>query len=500
MLLFFMSFSIASFGQKNSNTHKVKKGETLYSISKQHGITVEQLVNANPDSKDGLKTGNLLQIPDSSVQVKSENASKYLTHKVVAGETLYAISKKYDISIQTILVENPEIIDGLVIGRELRIPTLDPKTPTLVDSALMKKDVKKSASGKVHAALFLPLFVSDNFTDTSDIYRPSIVQHSKSPLEFYQGVLLACDSLTKSGMEIELTVIDTRNDSTKIKQSAGKLKNQSWDLMIGPLQSNDLPYVLKIANDKKIPLITPYSVPRSVVSNSPYLITSSASVQTQCEQMAAYLMKKYKNENIFFISTGLPKEVELIQSFKNKLGAGVTYPEIVYPKQGMVEIKQLLKAKTKDILIVCSSDESKVNNLLTSLKALKDSSLIVIGMPTWESFQSLDYLILQNLNVHGFNTIWIDRKNEETIKFRKKYRAFYNSEPSEFAYQGYDLALHFLNAETSKESNLTKYALGMEQQALHTRFVFKKSGENGGSENSYITIYQYKNLELKVCE
>lgn len=123
---------IESQGSTNSEsnfdivkTHRVLKGETLWGISKDNGLTVEQLVNANSDILRGiLQIGQLLKIP-STIYGKSKGSETYLVQR---GDTKYGLSKKYDVTIDQLEKENPHIVRMLMAGHTITIP----KNPSLV--------------------------------------------------------------------------------------------------------------------------------------------------------------------------------------------------------------------------------------------------------------------------------------------------------------------------------------------------------------------------------
>ncbi len=110
--------------------HIVAKGETLYSLSKLYGVSIDDLVAENPALKDGLKTGQTLKIPTSAERVvvaapaKSEKRKKgkFLTHTVAKGETLYSISRKYSVPVETLIADNDNIAPAHVaVGQTLYV-------------------------------------------------------------------------------------------------------------------------------------------------------------------------------------------------------------------------------------------------------------------------------------------------------------------------------------------------------------------------------------------
>jgi LysM repeat protein len=106
--------------------HVVKKGETVYSISRAYGISEIELTQQNPSALYGVKENQSLKIPvvESLVtNVVAHDETKYTYHKLGPGDTIYSLSKKYDVSEDQIISSNPNLdIYNLSVGTEIAIP------------------------------------------------------------------------------------------------------------------------------------------------------------------------------------------------------------------------------------------------------------------------------------------------------------------------------------------------------------------------------------------
>lgn len=112
---------------KNSThqkTHTVAAKETLFGLSKQYNISTEALQNANQDLlAGGLQIGQVLVIPDANTPVKNQNTSNRTAHEVVAKESLFSIARQYNVSVQDLENLNKELlVGGLQIGQTILIP------------------------------------------------------------------------------------------------------------------------------------------------------------------------------------------------------------------------------------------------------------------------------------------------------------------------------------------------------------------------------------------
>ena len=106
--------------------YTVVQGDTLYSLSKRYGVTIDQMTAANPLLAEGLKAGQTIKIPHagSAKKAKSEKISKrqFRTHTVHKGETLYSIARQYEISVATLMEDNADVDPAhLVVGQVLHI-------------------------------------------------------------------------------------------------------------------------------------------------------------------------------------------------------------------------------------------------------------------------------------------------------------------------------------------------------------------------------------------
>ncbi len=100
-----------------SNYYVVQKGDTLWSIAKKYGTTIDKLKELNKLSTNVLKIGQTLTVP-----VKENNVDKYITYKVVSGDTLWDIAKKYNTTVDTLMSVNNLKNSNLQINQQLFIP------------------------------------------------------------------------------------------------------------------------------------------------------------------------------------------------------------------------------------------------------------------------------------------------------------------------------------------------------------------------------------------
>lgn len=135
-----MGFSSAEgHAQDQYRSHRVQQGETVYSISKKYNVSEEAIYRLNPDAKGGIGSNSILIIPSEAVISAGTTPVDFKKHKVRRKETLFSISQKYGLTVDDIKKYNKHLYSkGLKKGEKLQIPILPKKTinPTeeVVDS------------------------------------------------------------------------------------------------------------------------------------------------------------------------------------------------------------------------------------------------------------------------------------------------------------------------------------------------------------------------------
>jgi LysM repeat protein/ABC-type branched-subunit amino acid transport system substrate-binding protein len=131
VLFFVLAFAKADYlTAQNYQQHTVVKGETLSSISSKYNIAPSELLNLNPDLKNGVKQGAVVLIPADSKLLTQRKVERYKTHKVRRKETLFSLAKEYGVTVLDIKEANKELYNtALKRGERIRIPVFAAPKP-----------------------------------------------------------------------------------------------------------------------------------------------------------------------------------------------------------------------------------------------------------------------------------------------------------------------------------------------------------------------------------
>lgn len=522
--------------------HRVEQGQTLFSLSQSYQVKIEEIVALNPGVDEVLRVGDNLRIPRRGFAPQKEgfppDDDRFHYHKVEKGETLYSLSKRYNVSIRDIRRANRKLIWGLKAGEFISIPKIpdfydeDEKTPDLIaDTLQIEKPVFDSLGfyelapdpkclefdyfkdGRTfHVALFLPLFLSRNFPQETisdettasgrvvSLTDAEVFSQTLPYLEFYEGARIAIDSLRKAGLSVNLYVWDSERNGNKLREILNSWEFRDIDLIVGPFFPEEVAIVSNYARQNQIPIVTPVSTQKDFLLGNPYLYQVTPSVLAELEQSSLFLTD-FPANNFVIIHKNDPDEIENVQrmkdylfrhfSMKNEFNQ-VVIKEIIANDSLPVNIEQSLNRGNDNFVVMVSKNQAFITDIVNRLNILSNTySISLFGMYDWQRYTNLDIEYFHNLTLHYSAPSYVDYSKPEVKKFLKEFRKLYKAEPSEYGFLGFDVFYYFLNALKSFGPDFTTCLPYMKIGLVHGDFMFRKMNEEGGFENHGLSIIRF---------
>ena len=517
-----------NINSSNYLTYKVQAKNTLYSIAKEYDVEIKDIVLANPELQNGLKVGMELRIPLAKLRKQEEKPSlvqysimdKYETHLVKPKETLYSLSKKYDVKIDSILLMNNGLVEGLKVGQEIILPILKKDASSglpfgVSDLEFDSSKIKK----KYHIALLLPFYLDkiQEPTDSTDYefleHEQLLFRHAKYGIELYEGFMLALDSIRNNGLSAELHIFDAANDTAKIQEIISKPVMKKMDLIIGPLFYNEFMIAANFAKKHKINIVSPVKQSNKILLGNNYVSKVISSDPILVQSLAEFVEDSLKNENVVVVYSDNLKERINLEQFnaafesarsKSRDSAFFRKP-IIFEWENNESIKSLKSkllpdstSQKENYIVVLSDNQAMVTQLLTSLNSVHHQyNIHVIGREDWEDYGNLDVDYLHNLNVHLVLPEFIDESDDKTIAFKNKFYDTYQCLPGKFAYLGYDVGFYYLSLLNRYGNNINYKFAEHKITMLGRNFNFIKTGIESGYENHSYNLVKYEDYQIK---
>ena len=319
--------------------------------------------------------------------------------------------------------------------------------------------------GKVEMALLLPFNAGGAASETN--------------MDFYSGVLLALRDLEAEGVKTTLNVFDTQEGLP----SSGELDKN--DFILGPVSPKDLTSVLEITGGR-IPVISPLDQrAASLADTHSGFIQAPSGASNQYSSLAAWAAEEAgKGDKVILVTEKTSGAAAPATGIREALQEqGVAFEGLSWTlSEGHSLPASLSAAVTSDgvnRIIVASEKEAFVGDVLRNLGLLQGRGyeIVMYAPAKVRNFETVDGSGYHQCELHICPSYFADYSSPEVQSFVRAYRTFCRTEPSQFAFQGYDLARYFAGLCAKFGQRWTR-VLGRETgTGLHTDFRFEKAGD-----------------------
>jgi len=513
--------------------YTVKKQETLYGISKQFNITVEDILNANP-GMEVLQEGMEIKIPKNKSVAKTSipDPSAEKTTKpdvdtdeilVKTGETLYSISKANNVTVDELIDLNPQLSGGLKAGMVIKLHKSTEETEPVpltgtenskVSGPMPAGDCYKAANLNTiyNIALLLP-FAFDEATSALDAPvedDPSSYENFNY-MQFYAGFMLAADSLEKCGLQAKIHVLDADklNDTMVIRQALRKPGMDKMDLLVGPMYGSSFTIASRFARKNEIPIVNPLSRRENITSGNPFVIKAQVAGAGVSAKLISFINKNYPGANVIAVQNDKKELKQMAEAFTSGLKSDIdghiftgTLQQSVFSTDQIAGVTKKLKDGVKNIVILFSNNKTAVPNFVSLLNtSSKTQDIILVGMDEWAGLE-LETEFLIKLNYHQVSSDYIDYESEATIQFINRFRNKYGAVAlaSKHAFLGYDIGWYFLSSLMWYGDNCISCLPGNKGNGLQYDFDFRSTKPGDGFQNMNVDILKLQDYKMVLVE
>ena len=483
-------------------THLVLAKETKWRLAYQYGTTIAALEQLNPTIKEGLKIGQTIKVPKAKIPKRvPEKDSLFNYYMVLPKEGYYRIEKKLGVPKKVLDSLNPELIEkGLQEGMVLKVPgDLSGDLKVSDDLLLERINLLDSISEAkpIEIALMLPFRASELNLDSLHLVRPVLESRNLYTIafDFYMGARMAAEKATTIGIPVELSVIDTENNKSKILEEVSSKDWRKTDAIIGPIIPSNFDYVSNLKAIENIPKVSPLST--NEVRKSKAIFQTQTRKSTYRKKMLAYLERKLDStQNIVIVADSLsrPMETELLNRFPTAIQLrpeeeGYLMPELV---------DSLLVDSLPNKVILETSSFPLIGSVLSQMNAQNTDERSVQVFTTYRNnLYDKANLSLEMLGAVQFtypsNTIL---KTADTFsEFQLDFIDRFGKPPSKEATRAYDVTLDVLLRVAYSGSLKKSLEIG---ETFYNQNCFSYTlDQNNSYVNEAVLILQHEGYEVK---
>ena len=552
-------------GGKVCYSHIVMERQTLYSISKAYGVSVEDIYRFNPTLKEtGLKKNSIIIIPSEDAlkddkeirkagqsdtqpeqeEVAKEPAAGKAQQAVMTGrgkserkaaldsltkatpseqakgqtihvrkwyEDLDMIAQMYGVSVEAIMTANNLSGRKLSNRQRLIIPAKEVATAAkpevqevVTPEAKIQEDTLTTPQGQeeetptqwylfpkneVHATVLLPLTNAEG-------------EPNRNNMDFYSGILLAVRDLGGEGVNTTLSVYDIADPDTPVT----KEDVEDSDLIIGPVTTADLTRLFQTSSHLSN-VISPLD-PRAekLVREHPGMVQVPAPHKSQYEDAVKWIREEMgAADKVFMVYEKGARINESVRTMKEVMdSSGLDYTPFSYSilegRDVLEPLKGIMTAEGANRVFIASESEAFVNDVIRNLNLmlLENFEIVLYASSKIRSFDTIEVDHFHKTSMHVSLSYYIDYEDQAVKDFLLKYRALYNTEPTQFAFQGYDVAHYFINLCNKYGKRWPEKLEESEKAMLQSTFKCIKQGTGGYVNTGVRRIIYDKNWSVKL--
>ena len=484
---------------------------TLYSLGKKFDIDPNEIVRLNPviAENSGLKEGMVIRIPEKKITTGEVNTDNYIFYEVKPKQNEFRLTRKFGMSWTEILQLNPDLKDGLKAGMILKLPK-NQKGDFEIRNALVLDKINLLDSINVYnkpKLLFLLPFRLDKIDVNSSVDTKKIIQKRtdiKLSLGFYSGALIAIDSIAKLGVSVDVKTFDNQLSLDKTKEILSNEKLSDISAIIGPLDEPSLREVAIRASSFQVPILAPITSKTDVSLKNVFFSYTSDTVLR--EHILNHVFEKRTNQNIIIIADFKNTNAKdiILSKFPEAKIAEVLEEE----KNIGVNRKKLgeLLSEDTDNWVFVESDNFKLISSVTSILNSFNNSLldpekskekVVIKMFTTNKNKGFDNDVISGSHLSKLNFTYPSVYREvSNNSFVKSYRKRFGDTPDKYAVRGFDMTYDLLLKLAYKNNLVEVSQLIGETEYSGSKFFYEKDFTSGFfNQASYIMTYDQMRLK-----
>lgn len=418
-----------------------------------------------------------------------------MMHKVKRKETIFGIAKKYDLTVDDIIRANPEMSKlgyELKKGDVIRIPFSKPvelstAAPTQVQPAAeatnkTADDVRQRA---IRVGVMLPLH--------------NINGDGKRMVEYYRGILMACDSLKQSGISVDIHAWNAAEDCDIHKILSDKAASQC-DIIFGPLYSKQMQAMSDFVDRYDIRLVIPFSI------NAPQLLTNRNIFQIWQsptninEATIVRYLEKFKEYHPVFIDCNDSTSKKGVFTFglrRQLEGRNIEY-SITNLKSGEDAFSKAFSRTKKNIVILNTGRSpelgvafAKINGMVFNNPSL---DITMFGYTEWLMYTRTHLDNFYKYNTYIPSVFYYNPLTSQTQRMEQKFRWNFHADMQQslprFALTGFDHAYFFLKGLHKYGKSFNGAAGMFGYPPVQTPLLFERMG-NGGLQNHSLLFVHY---------
>jgi LysM repeat protein/ABC-type branched-subunit amino acid transport system substrate-binding protein len=478
----------------------VQPSEGMYRIAAKYGIKTDSLKKLNPNLKD-LKPGMILNVPLKITSFKENkktdkliNAHPFVEYIIPEKMGMYSLKKIAGMSEDSLILMNPALKNGLKKGMTVMIT--NPNYNALIALKTEPSGIANLIDSltnfkRQRLAIMLPFSLQKIDETTVDKDHLKADKTMRIALDFYSGLKIAIDSAHALGIPVDYDIFDTQKNLQTTKRILETTDFSNYDVVIGPLVSDNVVETAKSLRYINIPVISPLTnADKSVYNN---LFQARPHDDILKAQLKEYLVAYAAGKHVIIITDN--NNLKLKKEFTTLLPeATLLIPDIEKNYITNLNCIKLLKPDVENVVVLATNNEGLLKVAVSSYSAkVTVSNITMFGLENYEKME------LSNTKLARLHYIFprMFKESNHTNSFIHSYYATHHITPNAFATRGFDVTLDIILRQASA-SNLYDSALKNGPTVMtENKFDYTKKLLSGFYNDAIYLLQYQEDLTIK---
>lgn len=346
--------------------------------------------------------------------------------------------------------------------------------------------------------ILMPLNLDVLVQDNKPVYKTP-PQHAVPAINFYEGVKLAVEALNKQEHKLDIHIHDISSRNKGIRRFIDDPGFQQTDLIIGYVQSSEIPELAIFAKNHQINFLSVLSPSDAGIIDNPYFLLVQPTLTTHTQKLVDYALNKHPlNPKYLFYLDDTPVQKESLNQLEKSLNQE-EYIEIdcaksIFNKDSLVTIFDSTRTNIIFINILSTTIASSVLKELSGLTS--NYRFEVYGMPSWKTLNGINTKdSFPGLEIYYTSPFYYELNSRPGKELSETYKKQYGPEPSEMVFRGFE-SLYWMADLLKKYGNRFNDHIHDVRAVPFTRYTISPTWNEKNDflymENKNLYIFHYK--------
>lgn len=320
-------------------------------------------------------------------------------------------------------------------------------------------------------------------------------------VEFYQGILMAVDSLRHEGLNVEIQAIHCGSTAEQMDSVLAVNRLADCNVVFGPLDAAQVPALADYCDLHNVRLVVPFSTSSiQTIGHPRYYQATQLQTEVQAEA-AALLTNIFGKSNYIFVNANEDNLTgqNLIKLLKDQLANMKATSHELTLNADSTAYEKAMSMTTSNVVVLNSSSLRSLNVLLPQLESIQRQhpycEITLFGYPDWQTYTSQRLADFYKFNTYIYTSFFRNPLEQRTSTFERQFMHWFGRPMVQtfprYGMMGFDLAYYFLRGLQIFGNELEQHHVDISTNPFQHPLRFEHGSAKNGYVNRHVELIHY---------